>query len=159
MCCCSGKFVQTGSGMHAVLMVLGMVLRLLLGRRPTEEARYLISLLAQDEDVICVAMWICKSYENKIWFGKTGLLFSYSQCINCSPWFCSYVLTSFSSCCLNNLETKVSRVIQPLLPRQPQNLATVVDLVRLCGPSPTWACCCCWWLQQGTASEATHQGP
>lgn len=62
------------SGVREGLMVLGM------GRRPMEEARYLASFSAQDEDIICVAMWSCKSYENKLWFGNTVVSLSYGQC-------------------------------------------------------------------------------
>lgn len=124
-------------------MVLGMAPRLLLGRSPMEEAKYLASLLAQDENIICVAMWSSKSHESKLWFGKTVILFSYGQCINCSPWFCSDVLTSFPSCCLNILETRASVSFTPSFLCQPQHHATMVDLVRPCGPPLSEACCHC----------------
>lgn len=132
---------------------------LFLGTRPMEEAKYLASLLAQDEGIICVTIGSCESYENKLWFGKTGISFSHGQCINCSPRFHGDVLTSFPSCCSNILKTRASCVIHPSFLCQPQHHVTMVELVRLCGPSLSQACCCCQGLQQGTTSEATHRGP
>lgn len=146
-------------GVHERLMFPGKISPLFLGRRPMEEAKYLASLLAQDEGIICVAIWSCESYENKLWFGKTVISFSHGQCINSSPWFCGDVLTSFPSCCLNILETRASYIIHPSFLCESWHHAIVVELVRLCGPPLSQTCCCLQGLQQGTASEATHQGP
>lgn len=71
-----------------------------------EKVFHLTSLLDQDEDIICVAMWSCKSHENKLWFGKR--VTSNGPYINHFPRFCKNVLTSFPSCCLNILEIKTS---------------------------------------------------